>query len=160
MCRSVLHLKKMRSRLPRKNPSTSLRLVPLPLGKGGADFWGAVCGGAHGPRPTAEYFVGQGPRALPEVREKLGSGRCRHRPLRSFHFTVVGADDSVCPGPITQHLVGQGPCALPWVRHKVGRADVGIGPYGGGYKGRNGRVVQETGPTKFCVSVFFLAKIF
>ena len=32
------------------------------------------------------------------------------------------------------------------VRGKVERADVGIGPYGGGYKGRNGRVVQETGP--------------
>ena len=31
---------------------------------------GAVCGGAHGPRPTAEYFVGQGPRALPWVRGK------------------------------------------------------------------------------------------
>ena len=46
------------------------------------------------------------------------------------------------------------------MRDKVGRADVGIGPYGGGYKGRNGRVVQETGPTKFCVSLFFLAKIF
>ena len=26
---------------------------------------GAVCGGAHGPRPTAEHFIGQGPRALP-----------------------------------------------------------------------------------------------
>ena len=46
------------------------------------------------------------------------------------------------------------------VRGKVGRADVGIGPYGGGYKGRNGRVVQETGPTKFYISLFFLAKIF
>ena len=45
-------------------------------------------------------------------------------------------------------------------RSADGRADVGIGPYGGGYKGRNGRVVQETAPTKFCVSVFFLAKIF
>ena len=50
---------------------------------------------------------------------KNRSGRCRHRPLRSFHFTVVGADDSVCPGPITQHLVGQGPCALPWVQYKT-----------------------------------------
>ena len=31
-------------------------------------------------------------------------------------------------------------------RHKVGRAVGDAGPYGGGYKGRNGRVVQETGP--------------
>ena len=46
MCRSVLHLKKMHSRLPRKNPSTSLRLIPLPLGKGGADFLG--CGVRRG----------------------------------------------------------------------------------------------------------------
>ena len=26
---------------------------------------GAVCGGTHGSRPTAEHFVGQGPCALP-----------------------------------------------------------------------------------------------
>ena len=31
---------------------------------------GAVCGGTHGSRPTLHYFVGQGPCALPGVREK------------------------------------------------------------------------------------------
>ena len=33
-------------------------------------YKGAVCGGTHGSRPTAEHFVGQGPCALPGVRYK------------------------------------------------------------------------------------------
>ena len=34
------------------------------------------------PGPITQHLVGQGPCALPGVREKSGSGRCRHRPLR------------------------------------------------------------------------------
>ena len=34
------------------------------------------------PGPITQRLVGQGPCALPGVREKSGSGRCRHRPLR------------------------------------------------------------------------------
>ena len=40
--------------------------------------------------PPNNRFVGQGPRALPGVREKLGSGRCRHRPLRKCILRCVG----------------------------------------------------------------------
>ena len=56
---------------------------------------GAVCGGTHGSRPTLHYFVGQGPCALPWVREKSGSGRCRHRPLRKRILWCVG--EGLCP---------------------------------------------------------------
>ena len=41
---------------------------------GGGVTSSAVCGGTHGSRPTAEHFVGQGPRALPWVRCKSGRG--------------------------------------------------------------------------------------
>ena len=34
------------------------------------------------PGPITQHLVGQGPCALPGVRKKFGSGRCRHRPLR------------------------------------------------------------------------------
>ncbi len=51
-------LREVNHRLPRKNPSTSLRLVPLPLGKGGNGLLGVRWGGgAHGPRPTTVYFL-------------------------------------------------------------------------------------------------------
>ena len=60
---------------------------------------GAVCGGTHGSRPTAEHFVGQGPCALPGVQHKTdgrteasaptegnkkcsGAGRCGERTER------------------------------------------------------------------------------
>ena len=41
--------------------------------------------------PPNNRVVGQGPRALPGVREKLGSGRGRHRPLRKRILWCVGA---------------------------------------------------------------------
>ena len=59
---------------------------------------GAVCGGTHGSRPTAEHFVGQGPRALPGVRCKQGVGNggffaanfgfLLHLSLRILYFLI------------------------------------------------------------------------
>ena len=69
--------------VPRKNPSTSLRLVPLPLGKGGDGFSGVrwlTGGGVRAARPT-------------KYRKRFGkAGRCRHRPLRrgSGNSSVIG----------------------------------------------------------------------
>ena len=58
---------------PARNPSTNLRLVPLPLGKGGDGFSGVrwlTGGGVRAARPT-------------KYRKRFGkAGRCRHRPLR------------------------------------------------------------------------------
>ena len=54
-----------------------------------------MCGGTHGCRPTIDYFVGQGPFALPGSAGKLGSGRCRHRPLRKRISGCVG--EGLCP---------------------------------------------------------------
>ena len=48
---SPLELAKIRSRLPRKNPSTSLRLVPLPLGTGPI-LWGWWSGPRWASAPT------------------------------------------------------------------------------------------------------------
>ena len=39
---------------------------------GGGVTSSTVVGGTHGSRPTTTHFVGQGPRALPWVREKTG----------------------------------------------------------------------------------------
>ena len=69
--------------VPRKNPSTSLRPVPLPLGKGGDGFSGVrwlTGGGVRAARPT-------------KYRKRFGkAGRCRHRPLRrgSGNSSVIG----------------------------------------------------------------------
>ena len=41
------------------------------------------CAAAHMGAALQGIFVGQGPCALPGSAGKLGSGRCRHRPLRS-----------------------------------------------------------------------------
>ena len=80
-----------------RNPPVTASPCQSPLGKGAkgtgdADchsqcaHWprndrvftrGAVCGGTHGSRPTAEHFVGQGPCALPGVRRKTGRGNRR-----------------------------------------------------------------------------------
>ena len=144
-------------------------------------------------RGAAKRAVGDADLYESVTRSADGRATARVAPTERF----VGADDPVHPAPITRHLVGQGPCALPWVRHKVGRADVGIGPYGGGYmgcgktgrrgnrrsaaSGRRSEAVsrkcpdwrtrqwpgigwhdggQPPAPTKFCISLFFLAKIF
>ena len=105
---------------------------------------GAVCGGTHGSRPTAEHFVGQGSCALPGVRCKAESpshgfavpapfrqgglgtrdadchSQCAHWPRNDRGFTR----GAVCGGthgsrPTAEHFVGQGPCALPGVRCKA-----------------------------------------
>ena len=85
---------------------------------------GCVCGGTHGCRPTRHYFVGaddpvrpgpvtqhfvgQGPCALPWVREKSGSGRCRHRPLRrGYKECDAGRNPPVTASPC-QPPLGKG----------------------------------------------------
>ena len=90
-------------------PATTCRLRRISGDKCGTDceagvrprndiafYGGAVCGGTHGCRPTIDYFVGQGPCALPGSAGKLGSGRCRHRPLRKRISGGVGEGLS-CP---------------------------------------------------------------
>ena len=80
---------------------------------------GAVCGGTHGSRPTAEHFVGQGPRALPGVREKSGWGRRERRPQRKCILGCVG--EGLCPS----RGRGRTPPLRSVARSAVGRADVG-----------------------------------
>ena len=48
------------------------------------------------PGPTTQHLVGQGPRALPGVRGKFGSGRRGRRPLRKRILWCVGEELS-CP---------------------------------------------------------------
>ena len=54
------------------------------------------CAAAHMGAAIQGIFVGQGPRALPGSAGKLGSGRCRHRPLRKRISGCVGEGLS-CP---------------------------------------------------------------
>ena len=54
------------------------------------------CRAAHMGAALQGIFVGQGPRALPGSAGKLGSGRCRHRPLRKRISGCVGEGLS-CP---------------------------------------------------------------
>ena len=57
---------------PARNPSTSLRLVPLPLGKGGSAFWVVRWGGSSGrPTPTRHLPI------------ELRKGRRPRRPVAS-----------------------------------------------------------------------------
>ena len=53
------------------------------------------CAAAHMGAALQGIFVGQGPFALPGSAEKLGSGRCRHRPLRKRISGCVG--EGLCP---------------------------------------------------------------
>ena len=76
---------------PARNPSTNLRLVPLPLGKGGNGFQGVRwCGAMWASPPTEPY------------REPMRRGRCLHRPARR----------------IACNLSLQGRCAH-WLRQSV-----------------------------------------
>ena len=54
------------------------------------------CAAAHMGAALQGIFVGWGPRALPWSAGKLGSGRCRHRPLRKRISGCVGEGLS-CP---------------------------------------------------------------
>ena len=54
------------------------------------------CAAAHMGAALQGIFVGQGPCALPGSAGKLGSGRCRHRPLRKRISGCVGEGLS-CP---------------------------------------------------------------
>ena len=54
------------------------------------------CAAAHMGAALQGIFIGQGPRALPGSAGKLGSGRCRHRPLRKRISGCVGEGLS-CP---------------------------------------------------------------
>ena len=68
--------------VPRKNPSTSLRLVPLPLGKGGDGFSGVrwlTGGGVRAARPTEQ---GWKLCVLRQGRAYRQNGRGRTPPLR------------------------------------------------------------------------------
>ena len=69
-------------------------------------------GGVRARRPTTEHFVGQSPCALPWVREKSGSGRCRHRPLRRFDKKVPAWNPPVtalpCQPPLGKGTEGTG----------------------------------------------------
>ena len=84
------------------------------------------CAAAHMGAALQGIFVGQGPRALPGSAEKLGSGRCRHRPLRSVtRGTAKRAVEDA--GPYGHFIVGA-----------VGRATVRVGPaVCGKYRGIN-----------------------
>ena len=59
------------------------------------------------PGPITQRLVGQGPCALPGVREKSGSGRCRHRPLRRFDKKVPAWNPPVTASPC-QPPLGKG----------------------------------------------------
>ena len=88
---------------------------------------GAVCGGTHGSRPTAEHFVGQGPCALPGVRCKAESpshGCAVPAPFRQGGLGTGGTD---CHSQCAHWLRND----RGFTRGAVGRGDVGIGPYGG-----------------------------
>ena len=54
------------------------------------------CAAAHMGPALQGIFVGRGPCALPRSAGKLGSGRCRHRPLRKRISGCVGEGLS-CP---------------------------------------------------------------
>ena len=61
------------------------------------------CAAGHMGPALQGVFVGQGPRALPGVREKSGSGRCRHRPLRKRNKRCNGrATARVAPTKVLQ----------------------------------------------------------
>ena len=53
------------------------------------------CAAAHMGAALQGIFVGEGPFALPGSAEKLGSGRCRHRPLWKRISGCVG--EGLCP---------------------------------------------------------------
>ena len=130
MCRSVLHLKKMRSRLPRKNPSTSLRLVPLPLGKGGADFLG--CGVRRGTwaPPYSRAFCRAGPVCPAGSTGKTWFGPMWASAPTKFSFHRCRGGRLCLPWPDNTTPCRAGPVcpAVGAVQNR--RADVGIGPYG------------------------------
>ena len=136
VCRSVLHLKKMRSRLPRKNPSTSLRLVPLPLGKGGNGFLG--CGVRRGTwaPPYSRAFCRTGPACPAGSAGKTWFGpmwasapterlpielRRERRPRRPVPSQVAGGRKGLpyyrfnfpCGGPGRQRRFGQAYIRFP-----------------------------------------------
>ena len=78
----------LRKRNKRCNGRATARVAPTK----------ALVGADDPVRPmwVCNIFVGQGPCALPRVREKSGSGRCRHRPLRKRILWCVGEGLS-CP---------------------------------------------------------------
>ncbi len=169
-----------------KNPPVTASPCQPPLGKGAEGTGVRIATGALRPR-NDRFYMGcgaNGPSGTPAPTEALQEVQGREESpshgfavpapfrqgaegtgvriattsdighwFRNDRVTRSAADDRRREG--TPPYGGQ-----QGVRGKVGRAVGDAGPYGGGYKGRNGRVVQETGPTKFCVSVFFLAKIF
>ena len=111
--------------VPRKNPSTSLRLVPLPLGKGGDGFSGVrwLTGGrVRAARPT-------------EYRKRFGkAGRCRHRPLRrgSGNSSVIGRGRTPPLRIFERFYNGRTGVSAPTkaqqdLRHKSGRMDLIFG---------------------------------
>ena len=84
---------------PARYPSTSLRLVPLPLGKGGNAFWVVRWGGSSG-RPTPTHHLPielrRGRRPRRPVTSQVAGGR-KGRPYR-FNFP--------CGGPGRQRRFG------------------------------------------------------
>ena len=124
----------------------------------GGFTWGAVGGGTHGSRPTAEHFVGQGPCALPGVQHKTDgrteasaptegnkkcgwAGRCGERTercqwqkQRSERVAAVKISSVRRKAAQKFWAPQQGHRPLRRVTRSavlIGRGDIGIGPYGG-----------------------------
>ena len=94
---------------PHKGSVVQARRVVQEADPYGRVIGGAVCGGTHGSRPTT-VFVGQGPCAVPGVRKKTRSGRCRHRPLRKRNKRCNGrATARVAPTDALQGVRYGGP---------------------------------------------------
>ena len=88
---------------------------------GGGVTSSTVVGGTHGSRPTTTHFVGQGPRALPGMREKTGRAD-------------VGSELSAAGGrggEVSEWLRSKFPASAVRQRRNFGHRNRIIGPYGG-----------------------------